>query len=72
MQLSFYSFIIRFVDKDADDPRSRLANAVHEDSTFPKHTEDFEEITQHLEMDSRYSRLLSAFDDAWSDYQLNK
>lgn len=69
MQPAFYAYITRFVDYHAKDPMSRLANAVHKDSTFPKHSRDFDEISRHMEQSAHYSNLLSIFDEAWQKYQ---
>lgn len=66
---SFYEFIIRFMDHDADDPMSRLANAVSLDMTFPKHSDSFSEISEYMELSSHYTKLLSIFDTAWQKYQ---
>lgn len=69
MQTTFYQFIRRYIDYDANDPISRLANAIHQDIAFPKHETDFNKISQYMEENSHYSRLLSVFDDAWTRYQ---
>ncbi|MDO4432279.1 MAG: YozE family protein [Aerococcaceae bacterium] len=69
---SFYNYIRRFVDFHAKDPMSRLANAVHQDGTFPKHSDDFDEISRHMESIGHYSTLLSIFDDAWQKYMYSK
>ncbi|WP_124057353.1 YozE family protein [Vaginisenegalia massiliensis] len=69
MQQTYYQFISRFVDYDADDPMSRLANAIHQDIGFPKQSEDFDEISRYLEHNSRYGKLLMIFDDSWHQYQ---
>ncbi|MCR8968829.1 sterile alpha motif-like domain-containing protein [Facklamia sp. 7083-14-GEN3] len=66
---SFYEFIMRYVDESANDPMSRLANAVSNDIAFPKHSHDFQKISDYLEKNSQYSRLLTVFDDAWHQYQ---
>ena len=69
MQQTFYQFITRFVDYDAKDPMSRLANQIHQDQAFPKQSTDFHQITDYLEHSSQYSQLLSIFDDAWAQHQ---
>lgn len=69
MQPTFYQFITRFVDYDAKDPMSRLANAIHKDIGFPKQSCEFDEISRHMEQSEHYSKLLVIFDDAWQKYQ---
>ncbi|MBR7928311.1 sterile alpha motif-like domain-containing protein [Aerococcaceae bacterium zg-ZUI334] len=69
MGLTFYQYIQKFTDYDANDPMSRLANAIHQDHAFPKHTTDFDKISDYLESSSHYTKLVSIFDEAWSKYQ---
>lgn len=66
--MSFYTFIKRFVDFDADDPMSRLANVVSKDIGFPKQSQDFHEVSSYMEHSEQYSRLMTVFDDAWLKY----
>lgn len=68
MRPTFYEYITRFVDYDANDPVSRLANRIHSDIGFPKRSNNFEEISTYLESSSDYSKLLVIFDDAWQTY----
>lgn len=69
MKPTFYEYIRRFVDYDANDPMSRLANAIQKDIAFPKQSKDFEELSNYLEHNVEYGKLLVIFDDAWRDYQ---
>lgn len=69
MPQSFFEFIKRFEDHDANDPMSRLANAISEDIAFPKQSESFDEISNYLEKSSQYSKMLTIFDDAWRHYE---
>lgn len=69
MRPSFYEYINRFYDPNANDPTSRLANAIHEDHSFPKHSDNFEEISSYLESSTAYTKLLTVFDDEWHKYQ---
>lgn len=71
MGQTFYQFIMRYADESANDPLSRLANTIQQDIAFPKQSIQFEEISNYLEKNSNYSRLLTIFDDAWQDYQYN-
>ncbi|MRI80434.1 YozE family protein [Fundicoccus ignavus] len=68
MKPTFYEYIRRFVDYDANDPMSRLANAVHKDQGFPKQSKDFDELSTYLENSTDYTKLLVIFDDAWHNY----
>lgn len=68
MKPTFYEYIRRYVDYDAKDPMSRLANAVHKDIGFPKQSRDFDEVSTYLEQSIDYTKLLVIFDDAWHNY----
>lgn len=69
MQATFYQYIQRFYDPSANDPMSRLANAIHDDQAFPKQATDFDQLSTYLEHNPAYSRLMLVFDDAWLNYQ---
>lgn len=68
MKPTFYEYIRRFVDHDAKDPMSRLANAIQKDIAFPKQSKNFDEISTYLEHSPDYGKLLVIFDDAWHNY----
>lgn len=69
IQMSFYEYIMRHVNHDANDPMSRLANTIHQDDNFPKRSSKFDEISSYLETSVDYGKLLVIFDDAWQSYQ---
>lgn len=68
---SFYEYAIRFHNSEANDPKSRLANTIKADPTFPKQSQSFNEITDYMESHSEYSRLLAVFDDLFATYQFD-
>lgn len=67
--MTFYQFMMKFVDPEANDPISRLANQMHEDIDFPKQSHDFHEISDYIEGSLAYTRLVAIFDQAWLNYQ---
>lgn len=69
MGASFYEFILRYKDEEANDPMSRLANQISQDRAFPKQSQDFDQLSTYMEHSSDYSRMLTLFDDAWQKYQ---
>lgn len=71
MRPSFYEYILRYVNHDANDPVSRLANRIHSDQSFPKKSESFDEVSTYLESSPEYSKLLVIFDDTWQSYQFD-
>lgn len=48
-----------------------LADLVFQESEFPKHTSDFDEISRYLEEKAGFSFNLSEFDQIWEDYLLH-
>ncbi|WP_028124632.1 YozE family protein [Eremococcus coleocola] len=68
---SFYEFMMRFVNEEAKDPISRLANAIHDDSSFPKQSQDFQKISNYMEHSLEYSKLISVFDEMWQRYKFD-
>lgn len=69
MGASFYEFILRYKDEEANDPMSRLANQISQDRTFPKQSQDFDQLSTYMEQNSDYSRMLTLFDDALQTFQ---
>lgn len=68
---SFYEYAIRFHDPEANDPKSRLANTIKADPAFPKQSQSFSEITNYMESNPEYTRLLSVLDDVFAAYQFD-
>lgn len=69
MQATFFQFIMKHVNHSAKDPLSRLANTIHQDPSFPKHTHNFDDISRYMEQSSMYTKLMPIFDEAWTKYQ---
>lgn len=49
-------------------PEAILADLAFEDTTFPKHTDDFDIISSYLEDQASFSFNLGQFDQIWDDY----
>ena len=45
MRKSFYTWLMTQRNPKSNEPVAILADLAFEDSTFPKHTDDFEEVT---------------------------
>lgn len=52
----------------SDEPVAILADLAFDDSTFPKHTDDFDLISRYLEDQAVFSFNLGDFDRIWEDY----
>ncbi|GFH42828.1 UPF0346 protein YuiB [Lactococcus hodotermopsidis] len=66
--MSFYTFLMKYRAYKAVDDISKLANLVYEDSTFPKQSSDFDEISSYLETHANFAFNLSKFDEIWELY----
>ena len=53
--MSFYTFLMKFRAYKEVDDITKLANLVYEDTTFPKHASDFDEISTYLETHANFA-----------------
>ena len=53
MRKSFYTWLMTQRNPKSHEPVAILADLVFEDSTFPKHSDDFEVISTYLESQTR-------------------
>ncbi|CAH1851373.1 MULTISPECIES: YozE family protein [Convivina] len=66
---SFYDWLMTNRNPVAADEIQQFANNAFLDSTFPKQSVDFEEISHYLEEDSSYLMSMTTFDEAWQHFQ---
>ncbi|MGX7198874.1 YozE family protein [Enterococcus nangangensis] len=67
MRRSFYHYLMtqRSPQRDA---LSNFANDVFTDSSFPKHTSDYETLSHYLEFSVDYLSSMDIFDQAYQQY----
>lgn len=68
MELSFYHYLMTERDPYKRDELTLFANEAFNDSLFPKQSEDYDEVSRHLEMNTDYLPSMTIFDDAWQKY----
>lgn len=68
MRKSFYSWLMTERNPKSQLSKAVLADLVFADSTFPKHTSDFDEVSRYLEEHACFSFPLSDFDTIWQEY----
>ncbi|MGT2948352.1 YozE family protein [Streptococcus devriesei] len=68
MRKSFYSWLMTQRHSKSNKSAAVLADLVFEDTTFPKHTDNFEKVSRYLEDEANFSFNLSEFDKIWEDY----
>lgn len=68
MRKSFYTWLMTERNPKSNGPVAILADLAFEDTTFPKHTDDFDTISRYLEDEASFAFNLSDFDRIWEDY----
>lgn len=65
---SFYRYLMTQRNPNSADEVEQFANNAFLDSTFPKQSEDFDEISKYLEENADYLPSMTIFDTAWQKY----
>ncbi|OCA90828.1 hypothetical protein A8F94_02845 [Bacillus sp. FJAT-27225] len=68
MRKSFYHFLMKYRHPKPNDTISGFANAAFKDHSFPKTSEDYDELSRYLEMNGHYLPSMAVFDEAWEEY----
>lgn len=68
METSFYHYLMTERDPHKQDDITLFANAAFNDRIFPKQSEDYDEVSRHLEMNTDYLPSMMTFDEAWQRY----
>ena len=69
LEISFYQYLMTERDPYKKDNITLFANEAFNDRTFQKQSEDYDEVSRHLEMNTDYLPSLTIFDEAWEIYQ---
>lgn len=69
MKKSFYHFVLTFRGGDLSDEKTKFAEKVFYDHSFPKQSTSFQELSSYIETigDEDYSTLV--FDELWQIYE---
>ena len=68
MRKSFYTWLMTERNPKSNSPKAILADLAFEESAFPKHTDDFDEVSRFLEEHASFSFNLGDFDAIWQEY----
>ena len=71
MRKSFYSYLMAVKGPSHTDEAQIFATHASHDIQFPKHTDDYEEISSYLELSVDYLPSMDIFDRIWADYTEN-
>ncbi len=66
---SFYHYLLKYRHPKPKDDIAKFANDAYLDHSFPKNSNDYNELSSYLEMSGNYLPSMSVFDDAWELYQ---
>ena len=69
MRKSFYTWLMTERNPKSNAPKAILADLAFHESAFPKHTDDFDEVSRYLEEHASFSFNLGDFDAIWEEYQ---
>ena len=69
MRKSFYTWLMKERNPKSNAPKAILADLAFHESAFPKHTDDFDEVSRYLEEHAIFSFNLGDFDAIWEEYQ---
>ena len=68
MRRSFYAWLMTQRNPKSNEPVAILADLAFEDLSFPKYTDDFDEVSRYLEDGASFSFNLGQFDQIWEEY----
>ncbi|GGA61748.1 YozE family protein [Ornithinibacillus halotolerans] len=69
---SFYHFMMTYRGKKKADDESKLADWMFSDHNFPKHSDNYQEISDYLEWNSPFPNALSVYDALWDVYVIKE
>ncbi|CCI81558.1 YozE family protein [Lactobacillus hominis] len=65
---SFYRFLMTQKDPDSINDVAQFANNAQNDSQFPKQEQDYEKLSEYLELNAPYLPSMTIFDEAYQMY----
>lgn len=71
MRRSFYHYLMTLRGHNPHDPVEAFADAASVDPMFPKHTEDYHELADYLELNVNYLPSMDLFDQVYEQYREN-
>ena len=69
MRKSFYTWLMTERNPKSNESKAILADLVFHEPNFPKHTDNFDEVSRFLEEQASFSFNLSDFDQIWEEYE---
>lgn len=69
MGKTFYEYLMTQRDPNSSEPIANFAQAAFFDSTFPKQSNDYADLSNYLELNGSYLPSMDIFDAAFRNYQ---
>ena len=66
---SFYQFLMTERNPDSTDEIAQFANNAFYDQSLPKQADDYDSLSQYLELNGTYLPSMVIFDNAWTKYE---
>ncbi|RMC25174.1 MULTISPECIES: YozE family protein [unclassified Lactobacillus] len=66
---SFYRYLMTQRNNNSSSEIAQFANNAQNDQTFPKQEQDYEKLSNYLELNAGYLSSMSIFDDAYQMYR---
>ncbi|OQQ84215.1 YozE family protein [Ligilactobacillus salivarius] len=66
---SFYQFLMTERNPDSTDEIAQFANNAFYDQSFSKQADDYDSLSQYLELNGTYLPSMVIFDNAWTKYE---
>lgn len=70
MKKSFYHYVLTYRGGEWADNKVKFAESMFIDHGFPKQSEDFDELSNYIELQSDEYMTIQAFDELWDLYEL--
>lgn len=65
---SFYQYLMTERNDNSSEPIAKFANDAFFDQSFPKQSQNYQEISNYLELNGSYLPSVTIFDQAWESY----
>ncbi|ALB28863.1 MULTISPECIES: YozE family protein [Companilactobacillus] len=69
MRRSFYEFLMTLRNADSVEPEAEFAMNAFRDTSFPKQEQNYQKLSEYLELNAGYLPSMTIFDEAFQKYQ---
>lgn len=71
MRRSFYQYLMTLRGAKSNTAVTKFAEAAFHDQRFPKHSQDYQVVSDYLELSTDYLPNMDIFDQLWESYLEN-